>query len=161
MAQADFAAFLEDRLQDLVVPDGNDERIKAFAELVQGKWAFPTELLELSRGLTVNVASAVKNAVTLSSGEISVQWTETHQDGQGVPIKVANLFQITIPVFYAGTLYRIAVRLRYRVANGVVLWHYNLVRPDLVFDDAFRGVVDKVDAAIDGEVFLGTPEAAQ
>lgn len=159
MSQGDFAAFIEDRIQDLVVADVTNGRIKEFAEVVKGMWAMPTELLELSRGLAVNVASVVKNAVTLQSGEISVQFDEQHRDAEGKPIRVPNLFQLAIPVFYAGTAYRIAVRLRYRVSAGTIQWHYNLVRHDLVFEDAFKGIVAKIDEGVQGEVFLGSPEA--
>lgn len=160
MAQADFAAFIEDRIVDLVVPDITAERIKGFADVVQGRWAMPTEVHELSRNLAVNVETAVRNAITLNTGEITVVYDEQHKDGAGQPIRVANLFQIAIPVFYAGDTYRIAARLRYRLNSGKVTWTYQLVRPDLIFDDAFKGIVTKIDEETEGPpVFLGQPEA--
>lgn len=159
MSQADFAAFIEDRITDVVVPNLDDPRIKTFADLVQGRFASPSDLLQLSRGLSVNVETAIKNAVTLTTGEISVRYEETHKDGEGQPITVANLFQICIPVFYAGPLYRIAVRLRYRLHAGKITWSYLLARPDVVFDDAFRGIVKQVTDETTAPVFLGSPEA--
>jgi hypothetical protein len=87
-----------------------------------------------------------------------VSYDEQHRDGAGQPIRVANLFQICIPVFYAGTPYRMAVRLRYRLNGGKLSWSFLLVRPDLVFDDAFRGIVAKVEET-GTPVFLGSPEA--
>ena len=159
MSQAEFASFIEDRIGDVVVASLDDERIQKFADLVQGRFALPTELHELSRGLAVNVGIAVRNAVTLSTGEITVQYDEQHRDGGGAPIKVPNLFQIVIPVFYAGVAYRISARLRYRVNDGKINWHYQLVRPDLVFDDAFNGIVELVKTGTSRPVFLGSPEA--
>jgi hypothetical protein len=37
MSQADFAAFIEDRLTDVIVPNLDDPTIKTFARLVQGR----------------------------------------------------------------------------------------------------------------------------
>jgi hypothetical protein len=105
------------------------------------------------------VETTVKNAVQLNTGIINVQFEETHRDGLGQPIQIANLFQICVPVFYGGTPYRIAVRLRYRLAGGKIVWSYQLVRPDLVFDDAFKGIVKQVVDETEVPVFLGTPEA--
>lgn len=157
MPQADFATFIEDRLMDLVVPNLDDPTLKTFAELVQGRFAEPSDLVALSRGLAINVDVKVRNAVQLNTGAIQVQYDEQHQDGEGAPINIANLFQIAIPVFYGGANYRMAVRLRYRLAQQKLVWHYTLVRPELVFDDAFMGIVSKVRE--EGyPVFLGTPE---
>lgn len=159
MSQADFATFIEDRITDVVVPNLDDPKIKTFADLVQGKFASPSDLLQLSRGLSINVETGIKQAVTLSTGEISVRYEETHKDGEGAPISVANLFQICVPVFYAGPLYRIAARLRYRLHAGKITWSYLLARPDVVFDDAFRGIVERVTKETTAPVFLGSPEA--
>jgi uncharacterized protein YfdQ (DUF2303 family) len=158
MPQGDFAAFIEDHITDVIVPNLDDPKLKTFADLVQGRFAEPSELIALSRGLQVNVESTVKNAVTLGTGEITVQYEESHRDGTGQPINVPNLFVIAIPVFYAGELYRIAARLRYRVLGGKLQWSYLLVRTDLVFDDAFRGIVEMVRKETQAAVFLGSPE---
>lgn len=159
MNQAEFAAFIENRIGDLIVPNLDDPKLKTFAELVEGVWAKPSDMVQLSRKLQVNIASKVRNDQTLSSGEVSIVYEEVHQDGAGQPLKIPTLFTIAIPVFYAGELYRIAARLRYRVRDGVISWFYQLVRPDLVFDDAFNGIVEKVKSETQLPVFIGTPEA--
>jgi uncharacterized protein YfdQ (DUF2303 family) len=161
MAQGDFAAFIEERATDLVVvnlDDPDNRLLKTLADLVEGAWANPTDMVRLSRGLQVNVESVVKNAQTLNSGEVSILYEETHKDGAGQPLKVPTLFTIAIPVFYAGQLYRLAARLRYRVGGGKITWFYQLVRPDLVFDDAFNGIVSTVRTETTLPVFIGSPE---
>jgi uncharacterized protein YfdQ (DUF2303 family) len=158
MSQGDFATFIEDRLVDLVVPNLDDPTLKTFAELVQGKFAEPSDLVALSRGLQISVDVKVRNAVQLNTGAIQVQYEEVHEDGQGQPISIPNLFQICVPVFYGGANYRMAVRLRYRLAGQKLSWHYTLVRPELVFDDAFLGIVEQVRKDAQLTVFLGTPE---
>lgn len=168
MGQGDFALFIEERIPDLIVPNLDDPKLKTYATLVDGIWANPADMVKLSRGLQINVGSTVKNAQTLNSGEVSIVYETEHRDGAGQPLKIATLFTIAIQVFYAGTLYRIAARLRYRENQGVITWQYQLVRPDLVFDDAFNGppagegdlsIVEKVKTETGVPVFLGSPEA--
>lgn len=159
MNQSEFSAFVVNNITSLVVPNLDDPALKAFTDLVEGVWATPSQVHQLSRKLEVNAAIKVRNAETISSGEVSIVYEEVHNDGAGAPLKVPTLFQVCIPVFYAGALYRIAARLRYRLAEGRVLWMYELVRLDLVFDDAFKGIVDAVRSEADVPVFLGSPEA--
>lgn len=160
MAQADFAAFIEDRVMDLTPADLNDPSLKQLAERIQGRWATPVELLALSRNLAVNVDVKVRQATTLNTGEISLTYDETHRDGQGAAISVANMFVIAVPVFYGGPAFRIPVRLRYRLNGpGGVSWTYILVRPDLVLDAAFNEIVDRVKKETDLPLYLGAPEA--
>lgn len=158
MAQADFAAFVDDRIRDLIVPALDDPKLKTFADLVQGAWATPSDMVKLSRSLQVNVESVVKNAQTLNSGEVSIIFEEVHKDGAGAPLRVPNLFTIAIPVFYGGELYRIAARLRYRVNNARISWSYQLVRPDLVFDDALNEIIGTASIDTSLPLFLGAPE---
>jgi len=158
MAQAGFPEVIQEHNTDIMVPNFDDPNMKTFAELVGGKFAEPSELLALSRGLQVNVDVAVRQAVTLNTGAINVQYDETHKDGQGAPIAIANLFQIAVPVFEGADAYRIAVRLRYRLQNGRLLWSYLIVRPDRVFDAAFNLLVEEVRTKASVPVYLGAPE---
>lgn len=158
MNQAEFAAFLEMHATDLIVAKLDDPTLKTFADLVEGTWASPSDMIRLSRKLQVNVNAVVRNAQTISSGELSIVYEEVHTDGEGAPLKVPTLFTLAIPVFYLGGLYRIACQLRYRVAAGKILWMYQMVRPDLVFDDAFKGVVADVKRETALPVFIGSPE---
>lgn len=158
MTQAEFAAFMEDRIMDAIVPNYDDPKLKTYADLVQGKFAEPSELVKLSRELEVNVGSKVKNHVRLSSGEIRMVYEEVHSDGAGEPLQVANLFQICIPVFYGEDPYRLAVRLRYRVNGGMVAWAYDIVQPDLALTDAFNLMLDQIKNETTALVVLGSPE---
>lgn len=159
MSQVDFAVFIEEHITDVIVPNYDDPNLKTFADLVQGRFATPSELLAMSRGLAINVETTVKNAVQLNTGIINVQFEETHKDGMGQPINIANLFQIAVPVFYGGQLYLIGVRLRYRQAGGKIVWSYQLVRADVTFDDAFKGIMQQIKNETAAELFLGAPEA--
>lgn len=158
-----FGRFLEDRIQDVVAID-TENTGEALRELIAliggGTFASPSQLLDLSRSLTINAAVSVKQAQTLSSGEIAVSYTEVHNDGEGRPIKVPNLFAIGIPIFRDGHKYRIVCRLRYKLQDRQwVKWWYSLVNPDLYFDDAFKEVCDEVASTTELPVLFGAPES--
>lgn len=170
-----FAAFLEDNIVDVLeAPDLTnsigaektdaereaDKKLADLMALASGQIAGPNKLMELSRNLAVNVESKVRQAQSLSSGEIHLQYEEVHdaRDWEGKPIKVPNFFLIGIPIFDGGPLYRLAVRLRYRPVGGKVLWFYQLHRPDLAFEHAFKEAVERARAETELPLMLGTPE---
>jgi hypothetical protein len=177
MSQTDFAAFIEDRIADVEMPDpallgslnavatGGDfgektptEQLAALAKLLGGEFATPNRLVELSRGLAVREGSKVKGFTNLSSGETQIQYETEHTDDAGQPLKVPNLFLIAIPLFVNSWAYRIAVRLRYRLMNGKVVWFYQLYRHDLTFQKAFEEHCTKAATETELPLYLGKPE---
>lgn len=180
MSQGDFAAFIEDRIVDVVsppiayaawraqaeattpegepLPEDPDAAIRDFAEKVGGSWADAQRLMALSRGLQINADERVKQTVNLSSGEGQIQYESTHKDGAGEPVKVPNLFAIGIPVFRFGPAYRLAVRLRYRLRAGALVWFYQLYRPDVTFDHAFGEACERARTETGLPLYLGTDE---
>jgi len=163
MGMVDFAAFLEDRIIDVLdlIP-GEDELPEEMQKFVNSvpnrKIATPSKLMELSVGLKVNDRSAVKEAINLSSGEAQVQFVSEHVDDQGVPLQVPGLFLIGIPVFKQGPFYRLAARLRYRKTSAGLVFFYELWRADRTFDHAFRETCERVQIETDLPLLFGTPE---
>lgn len=143
MGQADFAAFLEDRILDIMEPpniqtaDPAVDSVLELANKLGGSFAGPTRLMELSRGMTVNVEAKVGANINISSGEATINFEEQHVDAKGAPLKVPSLFLILIPVFDRGPAYRVAVRLRYRKDGHRLIWWYQLYQPEKSFDHAF------------------------
>jgi hypothetical protein len=177
MKQGEFAAFIEDHLADLDMPDpqlvgniaeqatGGDfgdktpaEQLAALAKLLGGEFATPARMVELSRGLAVYESSSVKGAVNLSTGETTVQFQNSHGDAEGKPLKIPNLFLIAIPLWVNGALYRLAARLRYRTAGSSVVWFYQLYRHERVFDFAFKASAKRAAEETGLPVFYGEPE---
>jgi uncharacterized protein YfdQ (DUF2303 family) len=160
MSQQDFAEFLENRISDVLAHTGElNEKLQQFADLLGGTFASPSKLVELSRGLAINEGTKVHQAVNLGSGEATVQYVSEHQDGAGNKLVVPNLFMIAIPVFVAGPIYQMAVRLRYRVRNGGITWFYELYREDKVFEHAFEEACDHAETETSLPLFVGAPEA--
>jgi hypothetical protein len=160
MRMVEFAAFLEDRIIDVL--DGTEtlpDDMARFVNAIGGKIASPSKLMEIAVGLKVHDKSAVGETVNLSSGEGEITFVSQHTDGKGAPLKVPNLFLIGIPVFKNGPAYRIAVRLRYRKSDGGLTFWYELWRDDRVFDDAFSEALNRAREETGLPVLLGLPEA--
>lgn len=165
MAQADFAAFLEDRILDILPAptfDGdlseNDRELLKIQDLLKGTWAGPERMMELARGLTVHEASKVGSIVNLASGEGAITFETEHQTATGERLVVPSLFLVGIPVFEGGDRFRTVVRLRYR-KNGGIVWFYELYRPDRIFKTAFREGCSRAAEETGLPLFYGTPEA--
>ncbi len=158
MSQEAFAEFIENRIVDIADPSTAGVGVSAMADGIGGTFAMPAKLLELSRGLQVNVGAAVKNAVNLGTGEAQINYVTTHADATGAALKVPTAFLIAIPVFVGGAPYQLAARLRYRVREGGITWFYELFRADAAFDHAVKEACTKAATDTGLPLFFGTPE---
>ncbi|MBB4316249.1 DUF2303 family protein, partial [Roseospira marina] len=145
MGQGEFAAFVEDRILDIlpapdltVTPNSDaDTRLQELARLLNGTFAGPERMMELARGLVVHETSRVGEVINTNSGEGSIIFEEEHTDGAGQKLTIPSLFCLAIPVFDQGTRYRMVARLRYRKSREGLNWWFDLQQVKEVFDDAF------------------------
>src|SRR5207237_2152960 len=114
MSQADFAAFLEDRVVDVTDPSSALDTVRKVMEALLCTFASPSRLLDLARGLTVRINSVVVSAQNLKSGESVLRFETTHADERGAPLEIPGAFLVTLPVFRGNEAYQLAARLRYR-----------------------------------------------
>jgi len=156
-SQADFAAFLEDRITDVIDPSSAGDIAKKFASDVGAQLASPAKLLELARGLAITVDSKVVSRVSLGNGTGEISYKEDHNDEAGAPLKVPGAFCIGIPVFRLGAAYSIPVRLRYRLKDGKVTWQLALQRIENVLEHAIADAASKVGESTGLPVFRGKP----
>ncbi len=135
--QIEFAEFVENNIMDLSVPL-DSERVE-FEALFRAKFAVPTDLIALARGLEVNVESKIKNAIKLESGEAELRFETEHRDAAGAALHVPGLFMLSCRAFVDGSEVRLPARLRYRVNknDGSVAWSYQLFK----WEDALRARV--------------------
>lgn len=158
MSQQDFAAWLEEHLADVADPSLAGDDARAFATLFDVTFAGPAKLLALSKGLTVHVGARVQQHVNLSTGEAQIAYHEEHQDGKAQPLKVPGAFLLAIAPFKRGAAYKVPARLRYRVSQGNISWHYSLHRADDVFDHAIDEACATAAKETGLPLFAGTPE---
>ncbi|MFN4124465.1 DUF2303 family protein [Pannonibacter indicus] len=140
-------------------PRPRKRTVRHYESLFATTVATPAQVMELSRGLQVNVAATVKNAQTLQTGEGSIQFEETHHDASGKPLKVPGLFILQTEIFFMGTPVRMPVRLRYRSGGGRIKWFFQIWRPDLHVTERIRADLDVIrDKLPDIAVYEGAPE---
>ncbi|NBN62815.1 DUF2303 family protein [Pannonibacter tanglangensis] len=140
MDQRKFAEWIEDHIAELASPTSGE--VAEYQTKFGTTIATPSDLMQLSRGLQVNVAATVKNAQTLQTGEASIQFEETHHGHDGKPLLVPGLFIVQTEVFFMGALVRVPVRLRYRVKGGQISWFFQMWRPDIHVTDRIRADLD-------------------
>ncbi len=159
VSAAEFAEFVEDRIADVVSDPTQSPALLQLRELIGGEYASASKLMQLSRGIAINVNETLRSATSLSSGEISVVYEAKHSDPLGGTLLVPSLFAIGVPIFKNGDRYQIAVRLRYRTSGGKVTWAIDLYRADAAWDSAFAELIERVRVATELPVLLGSPEA--
>lgn len=159
--QGHLAAFLEDHINDVLDPAGAGEMAEHFAQRLSITLASPSRLMELARGLSVRVDTKVASHVNLGSGEGRLIFDEAHSTENGGPLDVPGGFVLAIPVFRGGDLFKVPVRLAYRVSrsNGSITWRIALHRTDKVFQVAFSDAIKIVEQQTGLPVFYGSPES--
>lgn len=160
MDQGAFAAFVEGAAFDIIeAPENKKSPVYDVARKLAGVFATTGEMQILSRGMTINVNENVQEIVSLGTGEMQVNYSQTHTNDRGKPLKIPSLFLIGIPVFDRGTIYQIAARLRYRKNDNRIMWFYQLFQPEKSFDDAFDEACNKAKVETKLPLFYGSPEA--
>lgn len=156
LTQSEYGEFIEDHIADLSSP--TDGERSEFERLFLTKFALPSDMIQMSRGMSIAVESRVKEVRTLQSGEVEVAYEEVHKDGSGVRLKVPGLFVVSIPLFVGGERKRLIARLRYRKQDARLVWFYQFYRANDVFNAAMERDAQIVKAACEVPVFYGTPE---
>lgn len=146
MSQEQFAAFLEDRIQDVGDPMGG---VKAYAEEIGAALASKAGLLALSRHCAVTVEMKIVNTPSLRNGRSTLIFGEEHRGADGEQLDVPGAFALDIPVFKHGIPTQVPVRLRYRVIKqggdaGKVMWSLQPQRLDKVLELGLKDVQDLV-----------------
>ena len=158
MSQSSFAEFIEAHIVDVVEYSPEFKSAAMFAEKCGITFATPAQVMEISRGLSVNVEGKLAASVNLQNGVKQIQFTESHTGENGAPLKVPGAFLVGIPVFRAEARYQVCVRLRYRKQGASLAWIMDLWRHDEVFDAAIDDACDKVETATGLPLLVGTPE---
>lgn len=137
MKQADFAAFIEDNLPDVIRPIG-------------------AEFLEVARSLEAKKNVKFASSVRLDNGQSELSYEE---DIKGTSAKgrleIPQSFTILIPVFINDTPVTIDARLRYRINDGALVMWYDLHRPHIVLQDAFKRIVTEIETQTGVAALLG------
>lgn len=128
MDQEPFATFIEDNIADISQPTG--ETLLIVASTLQAK-------------NEVNFSSSHR----LDNGQVQLCYTENLNASAGAngSVEIPRTFEIGARVFKGGEGYIVRARLKYRlVGGGKVKFWYELDRPDVSLEHAFKAYVDQV-----------------
>ncbi|GER16730.1 DUF2303 family protein [Variovorax boronicumulans] len=138
MAQDEFATFIEDNQPDLQGEDATN--LLTVATTMQAKSDINFSASKrLQDGQTQLVYNEVINASAGASGEF----------------KIPKTFALGLRIFKNGVGYKLAARLKFRLHSGSVKFWYELERPEVAIEDAFKGYVDEVATKSGYTVLLG------
>ena len=165
MTLKQFAELIENRITDiddeLKGLDPGTNRAWKFVELLNVRIAKSSEILQLARGLTLDIHSRVSQHHSLSSGEQRTHLETTHRDiDSSSPPKIPGAFALAIPVFEGDEdLYRLPVRLRYE-ANDKDGFKFTLLphRTDLTLKEVYARHLAKVKQQTGLPILVGAPE---
>lgn len=125
--QLQFAEFLEERAKDIVKPSG-------------------AELLDIALKFNVTRKSVFGSAIRLNSGEVQFQFSD--QNEKKASVEVPEEFTIGVAPFHNGDKYELKARLRYRINEGKLTIWYQLIEPEQIIEDAFKGVCQEIAGAL-------------
>lgn len=146
MRQADFAGWIEDQLPDIAEGDG----------LPTG-----TQMLEMALNFEAKQDMRFKSAIRLQGGGVNMEYVSTDDNATIERMRVFDRFAIGIPVYWGGARFRMEARLRYRTAEGKLVFWFELIRPARVAEAAQLDLVKHMKEALTAAsvtvpVYMGT-----
>ncbi|MEN2980902.1 DUF2303 family protein [Tistrella bauzanensis] len=166
LTQEDLAEWLSDHAMDWAMVDGqtSDPMIDDWVASLASQGAAiakPSQLMALSRGLTINVDTKVTSGVRLETGEVQLTYETEHKGPAGGTLTMPRYAVIRIPVFDHDPMMRhIGVDIRYRIAGGNIRWYLLLHRPDMAFVLAARATAQRAAEATGVPLYYGAPPQA-
>jgi len=146
-SQADFAAFIEENLKDVASPDGNN--------LPSG-----SAMLAMALQFEATQDMRFKSAIRLQNGGVNMSFVQDDDDQTLQKMQMFERFALGIPVFWNGDAYQVDARLRYRVRDGRLTFHYELIRQDKVLEAAASTVIQQIREQTGSPFFFGEPFAS-
>ncbi len=121
-SQADFANFLEDHLEDVIEPNGQD-------------------LLALATDLEANKEGHFKGKLNLDNGSVQL----AYQDEVQTSVEVPRRLTLGIPLFEHGDRYKLEVRLRINVTSGGVRFKILFTNLEDALEEHFESIVQELE----------------
>jgi uncharacterized protein YfdQ (DUF2303 family) len=128
-SQADFAIFLDDNIKDIASVTGS-----------------PTgaQILEMALNFEAKQEAVYRSAIRLQSGTVSFEFTDKEDDSTIKRMDMFSRFTLGIAPYFNGEGYELPARLRYKLSSGKIAFWFDLIRPDLVLQQATLKLVEKI-----------------
>ncbi len=134
--QVPFAEFIEENRTEIEAPPA-------------------AQLLDIIRTFKASKKVDFDSVVYQANGDVRLGYSEQSEAKGAQSSALPEQMTLGIPVYFRGRLYAVGVWIRYRVGNGKVTFQLKVDRPDVIEDDAFKELTEKVAADTGIEVYLG------
>lgn len=137
--QVEFAEFIEENIADIA--------------------AGGSDLLTVATTLQAKTEIDFKSARRLDNGQNQLTYVENVSASAGAngALVIPTRFDLALRIFKNGDRYKIGARLKYRLGGGHVKFWYELDRPHIAVEEAFKGYIDKVASDSGYTVLMGKP----
>ena len=132
MSQFDFANFLEDHLEDVITPSGQD-------------------LMSIVTDLEASSAGGFKGKVNLDNGSVRL----SYQDEVETTVEVPRLLTLGIPLFEHGDRYKLGARLRFVIQGGSVKFRLLFTNLQDAKEQEFERIVQEVEEKTSQPIYRG------
>lgn len=114
----------------------------------------PVEMLEVARNLQIYTKGVFEKKVNPTTGEYSMICKEEHGSES---TKIPRAFYAGLRVFEGGDIYKMEVRIRFRISNRVPAFSIEIYREKETVRDAFNEMRSQIADKTECPVFAGTP----
>jgi uncharacterized protein YfdQ (DUF2303 family) len=142
LRQEALADFLDEHLDDLTSPEAPGD-------------ATPVLMLEVARNLAIHTRGTFQRKINPTTGEHTMVCKEEHGESS---TKIPPRFFLALPVYEGGVLYRVEVRIHFRLKEGVPLFTLIMHRSEEIVLDAFKAIRAAVIEQTGLAIFAGSPE---
>lgn len=132
MNQTDFANFLEDHLEDVLEPTGQD-------------------LLSIATDLEAASTGSFKGRVNLQNGSTKL----CYQDDVETTVEVPRTLTLGIPLFEHGDKYKLGARLRFVISGGSVKFKLLFTNLQDAKDQEFERIVQEIEEKATVSIYRG------
>lgn len=143
MAQAEFAAWLEDNRCDIASVEG----------MPSG-----SQILEMALAFEATADKRLRSKINLGNGGVSLEYVDGEDDKTRTTMRFFERFTLGLPVFSGSDSgYPLESRMKYRNTSGKLAFWYELIRPDKVFLAAVHESCDQIEKDTDLPIIAGMP----
>lgn len=132
MSQLDFANFIEDHLEDVITPSGQD-------------------LMSIVTDLEASSSGGFKGKVNLDNGSVRL----SYQDEVETTVEVPRNLTLGIPLFEHGDRYRLGARLRFVIQAGSVRFKLLFTNLQDAKDQEFERIVQDIEEKTSQPIYRG------
>lgn len=140
MGQLEFAVFLDDNIKDVSAQEG---------------YPSGTDMLRMATQFEAAQDKRIKSAIRIQSGGINIECVDTDDSATVERMQAFDKFMLGVPTFWKGQAYLLEAKLRYRAKDGKLALWYDLVRPDIVVNDAVEQILKDVQEKTELTVLYG------